>query len=281
MIVQLEILFPDLLEKPESHTHQPDREAPVTLLSFEDILLSDFPLSTALTVAFNTRLKKSWQCRTAGGKRVLTLPAFFSLAPTVVKKDLITWALLDRPHFKKHRAAYLIRKKELEHAPLAFLKNHFAENPRHHRTAVIPQYETQGTTWDLAEVRDTINERCFDNRIQTVIRWGKTGTRLSFQTHKTTKNGTLFNIVTIAGIYNLRGVPRFAIEAIVHHEMLHIAIPPYKKNGANVIHGPEFRKAEKSFVHHDAWKKWQRSDLRSLMKKPRRSFLSHILNKIS
>jgi predicted SprT family Zn-dependent metalloprotease len=59
-------------------------------------------------------------------------------------------------------------------------------------------------------------------------------------------------------------VPRHAIEGIVFHEMLHIAIPPYKRSGKNVIHGPEFRKAERGFPHFNAWRKWEKEHLKSI-----------------
>ena len=74
-------------------------------------------------------------------------------------------------------------------------------------------------------------------------------------------------MITIAGIYNDPTVPRFAIESIMFHEMLHIAIPPFQKNGRNVIHGSAFRQAEKTFPHYHTWRQWCAEQLPEIVRK--------------
>jgi hypothetical protein len=73
--------------------------------------------------------------------------------------------------------------------------------------------------------------------------------------------GNRVNLITIAGVYDLPTVPRFAIEAILHHEMLHIAIPPVRGTGRSVIHGSAFKTAEKKFEHYLKWRAWEKTDL--------------------
>jgi hypothetical protein len=54
-------------------------------------------------------------------------------------------------------------------------------------------------------------------------------------------------------------VPRFAIEGILFHEMLHIAYPPVIRDGRNVIHGPKFKQNERSFPQHKDWVEWEKT----------------------
>ncbi|NLE01045.1 MAG: hypothetical protein GX640_14350, partial [Fibrobacter sp.] len=82
------------------------------------------------------------------------------------------------------------------------------------------------------------------------------------------------HLITIAGVYNHPDVPLFAIEAVMYHEMLHIAVPPFKKNGRFVIHGPEFKARERQYASYEKWHEWERSSLRKLARTLKRNYHS-------
>jgi hypothetical protein len=125
-------------------------------------------------------------------------------------------------------------------------------------------FNTKGIKYDLKIQFDTINAKYFNNKIQSYIRWGSLRSKTSYQSHITDYTGDSQNIITIAGVYNHPSVPLFAINGIIFHEMLHIKIPPYKKNGRNVIHGPEYKAAEKSYPYLGKWHVWEKNELFSI-----------------
>ena len=44
-------------------------------------------------------------------------------------------------------------------------------------------------------------------------------------------------------------MPRYAIEYLVYHEMLHLKHPVKLRGSRRCVHGPEFQKEEKLFPH--------------------------------
>jgi hypothetical protein len=90
------------------------------------------------------------------------------------------------------------------------------------------------------------------------VRWGSHPLR-SYQSCKRGPAGEKYNLITIGTIYNGPNVPRFAIEGILFHEMLHIAYPPVISNARNVIHGPQFKQRERSFPQYREWFEWEKS----------------------
>jgi hypothetical protein len=51
-------------------------------------------------------------------------------------------------------------------------------------------------------------------------------------------------------------VPKFVVEYVLFHEMLHIAHPAKHKNGRRYHHTPAFRRDERRFAHFHAAEKW-------------------------
>jgi hypothetical protein len=113
-------------------------------------------------------------------------------------------------------------------------------------------------------VFDHINARYYDSSLRSYVRWGERASITSYQTARDAPDGSRYNLITIAGAYNHPSVPRYAIEGIMYHEMLHIAIPPVVSGGRRTVHGREFRRAERRFEHFREWCSWQRTHLRTL-----------------
>jgi hypothetical protein len=120
---------------------------------------------------------------------------------------------------------------------------------------------TRGRIYDLREVFDCVNAISFNGSLSSFLRWGAPRSRTSYHMIKIDPAGNRVNLITIAGVYDLPTIPRFAIEAIMHHEMLHIAIPPVRGNGRSVIHGSAFKAAEKKFTHYPKWRAWEQTGL--------------------
>jgi hypothetical protein len=217
-----------------------------------------------LTVNLNNRLKRGWSVKISAfsGKRTLTLPRYFENAPETIKTALIEWAYLPVSRRRKKTSIISQRKKQLEHLIWDYVEKSGNRSDKV-RLADPNTFITKGRVHDLREVFDTLNAAYFSGKLSSHIRWNKSDWR-SYQTFFIDSRKNRFSLISIAQTYNKTGVPRFALEGIVYHEMLHIAVPPYKRSGKNVIHGPEFKKAERAFPHFISWRRWEKEHLKSI-----------------
>jgi hypothetical protein len=218
-----------------------------------------------IDVCFNERLKRSWRVRinAFSGRRTLTIPSHFEDAPEQIKEAFIEWAMLTPTLKQRGNAASRQRKRRLEHMIWEYAES--SGKKTHSARRVSPNsFQSTGRLYDLREVFDSVNARYFSGKLTSYVRWNKSRLR-SYQTAFVDTEGQRHNLISIARVYNGPDVPRFAVEAIMYHEMLHIAIPPYKRDYHNIIHGPEFRRAEQSFPHFKDWRKWEKKRLGTRM----------------
>ena len=68
-------------------------------------------------------------------------------------------------------------------------------------------------------------------------------------------------------------VPRYFVEFIVYHELLHHAIPPVRLNGRYQIHSPAFRRREREYPAYAEATAWRKQFLRRLLGSNRRRSL--------
>jgi len=238
-------------------------------LAFEEVIAQKH-VADGLTVVVNKRLQRGWQVRThpSSGRRQLIIPPYLADAPDEIKLCLVEWALLPWRAVRARKTALRDKRRTLERQVWGYIESlPLSPHRRSRFNAVRFSGETTGTTWDLREVFDSVNAAWFGGTLTALVRWGGVSSKTSYHTSKTDAAGAKIDLITIAGIYNHPNVPRFAIEAIMHHEMLHIAIPPYRKNGRAVIHGREFKVAEQKFAWYHRWRTWERDELPLLMKR--------------
>jgi hypothetical protein len=244
------------------HTHGQQLELPLfPSPSFNDMLHRH---GTNLHIVFNKRLKRGWSVKINPlfGKRTLTVPSYFEDAPEKVKAALIEWALMPATRRRKKLSGNAQRKKQIEQFIWEYVET--SGNKAEKKFSINPNtLRTEGRIYDLLEVFNKLNTAYFNSRIVSYIRWNKSTWR-SYQTFYVDKQGKRNSLISIAQTYNRSDVPRFAIEGIVFHEMLHIAIPPYKRGHQNVIHGAEFKRAERQFQFFKEWRRWEKEHLKSI-----------------
>jgi hypothetical protein len=222
-----------------------------------------------LSVALSWRLKKGWRVEhdRRTGRSVLTAPAYFSEAPIEIKRSLIRWALIPIVNKRGARGRDRGEKRRLERLIWEYVASRFPRLAAPRRVAVDPAAfggSTKGVRYDLKEIFAALNRGYFQDDLHAFIRWGAPHTTTSHQTARTDPSGNRFNLITIAGVYNRPEVPLYAVEGVVYHEMAHIACPPYKKNGKNVIHGPEFKKTERRYARFREWRRWEKAFIKRL-----------------
>jgi hypothetical protein len=209
-----------------------------------------------VSVAISRRLRRGWHVtiHAKTGARRLAVPAFLANAPRDIKTALIDWALLPA---QSRGQVPRRRKKSIERLIYGYIAS--TDKETRNRSTFDPRlYSTQGRIYDLKEVFAVLNGRFFNNAISSYVRWGRHPLR-SYQACRRGPAGEQYNLITIGAIYNGPHVPRYAIEGIMFHEMLHIAFPPLISDARNVIHGPQFKQRERFFPQHNDWLEWEKT----------------------
>jgi hypothetical protein len=207
-----------------------------------------------ISITSSRRLRRAWhaQMNRFTGRRTLEVPALLDDAPRDVKDAIIDWALLLSRRKNESRG----RRRELERRVFSYISMLGPQS--RNRSNIDPGgFETAGSVYDLRDVFDFVNKTYYGGTVASFLRWGKHPLR-SFQSVRVGHDGLKYNLITIASMYNRPDVPRCAMEGIMHHEMLHIACPPLRRNGRNVIHGREFKAREREFPGHGDWTAWEK-----------------------
>lgn len=132
-----------------------------------------------------------------------------------------------------------------------------------------PSRPLRGIYHCLSDIRDRLNTSYFSNCIQAEIGWGNKTSHLQNR-RKSIRLGSYdskHKQITIHPLLDQAMVPRFCVEWVVYHEMLHQHFPPRIIRGRTYHHPPEFKRAETQFAHHKDAQMWFRNNLNMLLKK--------------
>lgn len=106
-----------------------------------------------------------------------------------------------------------------------------------------PMRDPRGECYDLIEIFEDLNRRFFDGLLaRPQIGWSPT--------HSRTMLGHFdpaHNAIIISRIFDKREIPRFLVEYIVFHEMLHLRHPVEHAGARRCVHTREFKQAERAF----------------------------------
>jgi predicted metal-dependent hydrolase len=110
----------------------------------------------------------------------------------------------------------------------------------------------QGRAYDLDEVFDELNVRFFHGLLaRPQMSWSgeKARNRLGHY-------DPAHNAIVISRVFDHPRVPRYAVEYIVYHEMLHLKHPVRLKGSRRCVHSSEFQTEEREFPQLEAAKKY-------------------------
>ncbi len=155
------------------------------------------------------------------------------------------------------------RKKSAGRLIDAYVAAHRGEIDRKKRAVRI---RTRGVFHDLQEIFDDLIP-LFEEEMQGVsITWGRRKKRLKRQ--RAIQLGTYTPadlLIRVHPVLDQDWVPRWYISTVVHHEMLHHALPAVREGNRLRFHTPEFRRRERAFPHHDRAELWEKTYLRRLL----------------
>jgi predicted metal-dependent hydrolase len=108
----------------------------------------------------------------------------------------------------------------------------------------------RGKVYDLDAIFDELNTRYFWGLLaRPQMTWSRIHARASLGHYD-----PAYNAIVISRVFDSPGVPRYAVEYIVFHEMLHLKHPIKVRNGRRCVHPREFQEEEKLFSQLEAVK---------------------------
>ena len=101
----------------------------------------------------------------------------------------------------------------------------------------------QGEHYDLDEVFETLNRRFFFGLMgRPLLTWSEVSARRLLGHYD-----SAHNTIMVSRVFDRKGTPRYAIEYLMYHEMLHLKHPVKQKNGRRCVHSRAFQEEERLF----------------------------------
>lgn len=128
-----------------------------------------------------------------------------------------------------------------------------------------PLLQPRGRYFDLEAMCHELNQHYFVNRVQAHITWSRRPPQRQRTSIRFGSYQERDRLIRIHCLLDQAFVPRYVVEHVVFHEMLHQLIPRQHMNGRWYVHPPEFRRQERRFLYHQQAEQWQRQHLNRLL----------------
>lgn len=128
--------------------------------------------------------------------------------------------------------------------------------------------DVEGRWHNLQELFDRLNETYFDGAIKARITWGPRTRRRRARDSIQLGSYTLEDgLIRIHPVLDAKDVPRYYVEWVIFHEMLHEVFDMPLVGGRRVHHPPEFLRAEARFEHYQQAVAWEEANRHKLLQR--------------
>lgn len=127
---------------------------------------------------------------------------------------------------------------------------------------------SRGTAHDLGDVQRALSTRYFSGEVNLPIGWGRAATARGRRGRRTIRMGVYLlesRSIRIHPALDQAWVPRYFVEWVVFHEMLHHVIPAPERDGRRDFHSAMFRQSERAFDDFDRAQQWEKDNLARLI----------------
>jgi predicted metal-dependent hydrolase len=125
---------------------------------------------------------------------------------------------------------------------------------------------SKGDIYDLEEIFRHLNQIYFDGKIPLpVLTWSARKTFRILGHHDSTHE-----TIVVSRSLDARQVPKYVVEFVVFHEMLHIFHPTIHRSGRRYNHTPAFRRNEKQFAYFEEAENWIERNVKNLKRNAKR-----------
>lgn len=171
-------------------------------------------------------------------------------------------------------AAFLESRKgsDRSRAALTVIRQHYAA----HRPSLRPRRTTlrpEGVAFDLREIVDDLNRRYFGGRLTVGVTWGRSSGGAAHHCRRRRTSSLQLGsysyedrLIRLHRVLDQPGIPRYVVEAVIFHELLHADMPPVVRGGRRYFHTPEFRRREREYRHLTKAERWIQEHLPDLLR---------------
>jgi len=157
--------------------------------------------------------------------------------------EAIAHILLAKVYRQPIEAAHATRFRRYVASKDIRAKTHLVRQMRGRKRIESPR----GFVYDLERIFDELNVRFFHGLLaRPLMTWSQIRSRRSLGHYDPAHNA-----IVVSRIFDHPRVPRYALEYIVYHEMLHLKHPVKLRGSRRCVHGPEFQAEEKLFPELD------------------------------
>lgn len=151
----------------------------------------------------------------------------------------------------------------------------------HHRLRAsrppVQPLKTQGEHHDLLALFQRVNARYFHDTHDALITWGRSSparpgadrspdSRRGRRSIKLGSYSAIERLIRMHPALDRAWVPRYFVEYVLYHEMLHHVIPTSRVGGRALVHPPEFRAREREFAAYERAIAWEREHIGRLLR---------------
>jgi predicted metal-dependent hydrolase len=138
------------------------------------------------------------------------------------------------------------------------------ENKRSRGRKIISS--ARGDFYDLEEIFEHLNRTYFQEKLpKPVLSWSARRSYRVLGHHDSTHE----TIIISKSLDDVK-VPKYIVEFVVFHEMLHIYHPTEHRNGRRYNHTPRFRRNERKFAYYTEAENWIERNIKHLKRKAKR-----------
>lgn len=151
-----------------------------------------------------------------------------------------------------------------EHTKTAEMRDQVTANKLARGRKIVSS--ARGEYFDLTEIFDDLNERYFKGSLpKPVLTWSARKTYRILGHHDATHK-----TIVVSRSLDSKGTPKYVVQYIVYHEMLHIHHPTVHHNGRRYNHTPAFRRDEEKFEYFQTAERWIEQNVRKLKRNAKR-----------
>lgn len=125
---------------------------------------------------------------------------------------------------------------------------------------------TEGKHHDLQAIFERLADRHFDGALNVRVTWGRRSKAMNRKTIKLGSYSSRDRLIRIHPALDRRWVPRYFVELVMFHEMLHHVMPHTRRAGRRNLHPPEFHEREREHRHYERAMAWERAHLARLLR---------------
>jgi hypothetical protein len=153
--------------------------------------------------------------------------------------EAIAHILLAKMYRKPIESLHSVRYRRYVSSHDMTAKAHLVRQMRGHKRID----SARGFHYDLEEIFEGLNLQFFHGLLaRPLMTWSRLRARNSLGHYDPAHNA-----IVVSRIFDHARVPRYAVEYIVYHEMLHLKHPVKLRGSRRCVHGPEFQAEEKLF----------------------------------